>query len=341
MIHDPTGGARREVPFELRPFRPAPWLPGAHLQTLGGRVLRPSPDPGLRRERLETPDGDVLLLDVGPEPRVQAPVALVLHGLEGSTERNYARLTLDQLHRRGLRPVGLNFRSCGGEPNRLARAYHAGDTEDLAFVLGRLAERFPDRPVGVIGFSLGGNVLLKYLGERGDEARKTIAAAVAVSVPFDLAAGARALETGPMGRLYTLYFLRKLRRKVAAKAPLLTPPVDAQAARLARTLRAYDDALTAPLHGFRDATDYYRRSSSLPYLPSVRVPTLLLQARDDPFLPDALPLREAEANPFLVPGFTRGGGHLGFVEGPHPGAPSFWCEEEGTRFLSERVANTL
>lgn len=326
----------------LRPFRPAPWLPGPHLQTLGGRTLRPTPNPGLQRERLDTPDGDVLLLDMGPEPvqdrngdSARAPLALVLHGLEGSTDRNYARLAMAQLHRRGLRPIGLNFRSCGGEPNRKAHSYHAGETGDLDFVLRHLTARFPDRSLVAMGFSLGGNILLKYLGERGKAADEILQAAVAVSVPFDLTAGTEALETGSLGWAYTRYFLRKLHAKARAKTRLLEGHIDVDTALTTRTLREWDDLVTAPLHGFKDAADYYRHSSSLSYLPRIRVPTLLLQARDDPFLPDGLPHQEVKGNDWLVAGFTEKGGHVGFVEGTRPGATSFWAEEEGARFLAE------
>ncbi len=323
--------------FRVRPFQPAWWLPGAHLQTVVGRFLRPAPDPGLRRERLDTPDGDFLLLDVGPEPAPDAPTALVLHGLEGSSDRSYARVALAGLHRRGIRPVGLNFRSCGGEMNRTARAYHSGETDDLAFVVEHLLERFPGRPLGLVGFSLGGNILLKYLGEREAGVPSEVAAAASISVPFDLVEGSRALEFGAMGKVYTYYFLRQLRRKAASKAALLESLVDLEEVLAARTIRAYDEAHTARIHGFEHAMDYYRRCSSLAFLPGIRVPTLLLQSRDDPFLPDGLPRQEVEGNPSLIPGFTPVGGHVGFVEGEHPAAASFWAEEEATRFLAHEL----
>ncbi len=323
--------------FRVRPFEPAWWLPGPHLQTVLGKALRSRPDPGIRRVRLDTPDEDFLLLDLGPEPTPGAPLGLVLHGLEGSSERAYARQAMNALYRRGLQPVGMNFRSCGGEVNRTPRAYHSGETGDLAFVVEHLGERFPDRRLGIVGFSLGGNILLKYLGEREGELPRTLRAAATVSVPFDLVAGTQALERGPMGRIYTHYFIRQLRSKVRSKEELLAPLVDLERVLAARTLREYDDAHTAPLNGFRDAVDYYRRCSSLSFLPGVRIPTLLLQAEDDPFLPGGLPHREVEENPALIPGFSPYGGHVGFVEGSHPGAPSFWAEEEAARFLAHEL----
>jgi predicted alpha/beta-fold hydrolase len=335
------------------PFRPPWWLRAAHAQTIGGKFLRPDPGVILRRERIATPDGDFLDLDFAELPHgkprgepgttpgtkpgttpTPAPAVLVLHGLEGSTRRHYMLVVYRELLRHGLRPIGLNFRSCSGEPNRLPRFYHSGETGDLRFILQHLAERLPGGIRGAIGFSLGGNVLLKFLGEEGDAARRWLGAAVAISVPFDLAAGADTLERGPMARIYTEYFLRSLRGKVHAKAELLRPLVDLEAALRARTLRRFDDAMTAPLHGFTDAADYYHRSSSAHYLEGIRLPTLLLQAEDDPFLPtSALPRAAVAANPRLVPGFSRRGGHVGFITGA-PWAPRFHAEEEAARFLA-------
>lgn len=320
------------------PFRPAPWLRSAHAQTIGGKLLRPDVPVPLRRERWDTPDGDFLDLDFAspPAPAVApaAPVVLVLHGLEGSTRRRYMRLAYRELIARGLRPVGMNFRGCGGEPNRTPRFYHSGDTDDLRFVVGRLAERFPDVPLGAIGFSLGGNVLLKYLGEGGEAAGSRVNAAVAVSVPYDLAAGARALERGPMARVYTTYFVRNLRRKVRAKSARLREIIDVDTVLRARTLREFDDAATAPLHGFADSADYYQRSSSAQFLEHIRTPTLLIHAEDDPFLPPrAIPRAAIERNPALHAVLTPRGGHVGFIAGP-PWAPRFWAEAEAARFLA-------
>ncbi|HEX7242599.1 MAG TPA: hydrolase [Longimicrobiaceae bacterium] len=325
--------------FTPRPFRPAWWLRSPHAQTIGGRYLRRRGAVPFRRERVDTPDGDFLDLDFavpagGARLDASAPLAVVLHGLEGSARSGYVARTLAELASRGIRGVALNFRSCGGEPNRLARFYHSGETEDLAFVLGLLAERFPGVPLGAVGFSLGGNVLLKHLGERGEEAG--VRAAVAVSVPYDLAAGADSMERG-MGRLYTWSFLRSLRRKFEAKRPLVGDACDARRVLAARTFREFDDAATAPLHGFRGAAEYYARSSSAGFLDRVRVPTLLLHSRDDPFLPpEALPLAAVRANPFLTEAFTERGGHVGFVAGP-PWAPEFWAEAEAARFLAGRL----
>lgn len=324
--------------YEPKAFRAAWWLRGAHRQTIGGKFLRPRMSLPLERERLETPDGDFLDLDFTARPRADAPVVLVLHGLEGSARRRYVMLTYQELLARGLHAVGLNFRSCSGEPNRLARFYHSGETGDLDHVLGVLHDRFPGVPIGVIGYSLGGNVLLRYLGERGEAAGARVHAAVGVSVPFDLTAGGEALERGIMGKVYTEYFLRSLRLKVMAKEALLAGRCDVEAVRRARTLREFDDAITAPLHGFEDAADYYRRASSAAVLEAIRVPTLLLQSEDDPFLPARhLPRDAVRRNPALVAAFTRRGGHVGFVGGALPWRPRFWAEAEAARFLQFRL----
>lgn len=340
-----TTPAGTEITFRVRPYRAPRWLRGPHIQTIGGKFLRPDPGIPLHRERLELPDGDFLDLDFAPAGSVahdpEAPVVLVLHGLEGSARRRYMLLTYRELLARGLRPVGLNFRACSGEPNRLPRLYHSGDTDDLRFVVEHLADRFNGAPLGAIGFSLGGNVLLKYLGEEGDDAGRRLRAAVAISVPFDLTAGAATLERGLMGRIYTEYFLRNLRKKVRAKARLLEGLIDVQATLRARTLRAFDDVATAPLHGFADSADYYRRSSSAPYLERIRIATLLLQAEDDPFQPpEAIPRDAIARNPHIVAGFTERGGHVGFItwsDDPGKRGLRFWAEEEAARFLAAHL----
>ncbi|MET0395566.1 MAG: hydrolase [Longimicrobiaceae bacterium] len=326
-------------PFTPRPFRPAPGLRNPHAQTIGGRWLRPRDPLPLRRERVDTPDGDFLDLDFAEAPGVSweapaAAVVVILHGLEGCSQSGYVLQTMRELAARGVRAAALNFRTCGGEPNRLARFYHSGETGDLGFVLRLLAGRWPDAPLGAVGFSLGGNVLLKYLGECGEGALPR--AAVAVSVPFDLAAGAASMERG-MGRVYTARFLRTLRGKYRSKRPLIGDALDGRRVLSARTFREFDDAATAPLHGFRDADHYYAASSSARYLAGIRVPTLLLHSADDPFLPaDAVPRAAARANPHITAAFTEHGGHVGFVAGT-PWAPEFWAEAEAARFLGEQL----
>jgi uncharacterized protein len=341
MEHDDVDDIpRTSVDAAPLPFRAAWWLRSPHAQTVGGKLLRPRVDVPLRRERIDTPDGDFLDLDFTAEVagNEERPLVVVLHGLEGSARRRYMVLTYWWLRRRGMDAVGLNFRGCSGEPNRAVRFYHSGETGDLRHVLGILRRRWPARPLGAVGYSLGGNVLLKFLAEEGPAS--PLRAAVAVSVPFDLAAGARAIGRGAMGRVYTAYFLRGLRRKMREKAELLRGVIDLDAALRARTLWAFDDAATAPISGFADALDYYQRCSSGPRLPEIRTRTLLLQARDDPFQPpDRLPEDAARQNPAITACFTRRGGHVGFVAGS-PWAPRFWVEEEIARFLGGEMAGS-
>lgn len=300
-----------------------------------GKFLRPRPRVPLTVEWWDTPDGDRLEVALGPDPGGHAPVVLVLHGLEGNLHRSYVRLTLDALRRQGALPVALNFRGCGGVPNLRPRFYHSGETSDPALVLRGLAERFPGRPLGAIGFSLGGNMLLRWLGEEGEAASGVLSGAAAISVPYDLAGGTGVLESGVMGRVYTFYFLRSLRRKVLAKRPLLEQVLDLPGVLAAPTLRRFDDLATAPLHGFSNAADYYERCRVEPVLGHIRVPTLLVQSRDDPFLPPgAIPEEAVAGNPWLVPAFSPAGGHVGFVAGP-PWRPRFWAEEEASRWLVE------
>ncbi len=324
--------------FHLRPFRPAAWAPGPHLQTLLARSLRSSKGPDYTRERVETPDGDFLDLDWAPEPAPGAPICLILHGLEGSAARTYVRNLCRELGRRRVHPVAMNFRGCSGEPNRTNRLYHSGATEDPVHVLELLRARHPDRPIGAMGFSLGGNVLLKLMGERGDGGRGLLDVAAVMSVPYDLSAGADILETGRMGRLYSQYFLRSLREKVRLKEGDLAPVLDIEAIRRAQTIRAFDERATSPLHGFEGAEAYYRESSSVRFLDTIRVPTLLLHSMDDPFLPaDRVPLEAMEQNPWLVPAVTKRGGHVGFLQGS-PTDPRFWADEEAARFLGSGLA---
>lgn len=319
-------------------FRAAAWLPGPHAQTIAGRLLRRPRAPSFVRERLETPDGDFVDLDFAgalPAAAPDAPLVLLLHGLEGSARRGYAINVYHALAAHGVAAVGLNFRSCSGEPNRTARFYHSGDTEDIRFVVRTLRARFPDAPLGAIGFSLGGNALLKYLAEEGEAA--AIACAVGVSVPYDLAAGADALDATRMGRFYAGIFLKSLVAKAEAKAPLLAGSCDLERIRVARSFRAFDDAATAPLHGFADAAEYYGRSSSAAHLHRIRVPALLLHAADDPFLPAAAFPHDAVAgNPCLSAIVTPRGGHVGFIGG-WPWRPVFWAEQTAARWLARRL----
>ncbi len=324
-------------------FRPAWWLPGPHLPTLWGKFFRKPGDLPLRRERWDTPDDDFLdlvRLDA-PVGDSDAPRLLLFHGLEGGMRSHYAWGLFDQAARRGWAMDLLIFRSCGDELNRQARLYHSGETEDAAFVLERLHRESPARPLLATGVSLGGNVLLKLLGEHAAELPAPLIAAATVSVPYDLGRGSRHISRG-FARVYERHFLRSLRGKALAKYALHPGIFDPAQLSAADTLWAFDDAVTAPVHGFAGADDYYTRSSSLHYLEQIRTPTLLLSATDDPFLPPVV-LDEVRAmaagNPALHLDFVPRGGHVGFVGGA-PWRPTYYAEDRVTGFLAEQLARS-
>ena len=313
-------------------YRPPWWYRGRHLQTLWGPVLRRFTRPPLRRERLHTPDGDFLDLDWLAGSRTGAPLVLILHGLEGSSRSHYVSGLLREAAALGLRGVVLNFRSCSGELNRAPRFYHSGETSDLDWVVARLLDREPTLRLGLIGVSLGGNVALKWLGERGAEAPHPVVGAVAISTPFDLAACAQVLDRGLARSLYTAEFLRTLRVKVKAKAHLFDGRLDVQAASRARTFAEYDHVVTAPLYGFADERDYWMRSSSGRYLAGIRRPCLLINAVNDPFVPpSSLPAEAVAGSRWLEALFPREGGHAGFLEGPL--GRRAWSERHAVAFL--------
>lgn len=318
-------------------YRAAWWLPGPHLQTLWGRFFRPLSVPHLTRERIETADADFLDL-YHVRGSADRPRLLLLHGLEGGLRSHYARGILAAAAARGWSASLLLFRSCGPEPNRQARFYHSGDTDDVQLVLSRLVAADRRTPIVLAGVSLGGNVLLRLLAEEGARGRETIAGAAAISVPFDLARSARHISRG-FSRVYERHFVRSLKRKALAKRARhgVLPP--ASQIQRVRTLYEFDDLVTAPLHGFADAEDYYARASSLPVLERISVPTLLLSAEDDPFLPpDVLEQvrRAAQRNPALELSFVRRGGHVGFVTG-RPWRQTYWAETRALGFLEERA----
>ena len=316
-----------------RPFRPAWWCADPHAQTIWAAFLRPVPRVAARRERWDTPDGDFLDLDRLDGPP-GSPLLLILHGLEGSSRSKPVLGLLGRARRLRWRAAAMNFRSCSGEPNRLPRSYHGGETSDLAWVANRLAQEEPVAPILCVGFSLGGNVLLKYLGEQGAGAPPQLRAAAALSAPFDLAASARSLTRGSSA-VYGRRLTASLRRKALEKLRRYPGLVDRQAVLAARTLEQFDNAVTAPAHGFPDAEAYWAASSSLSFLARIRRPTLLINARDDPFFPGRLlPVREISANPHLRALFPDHGGHMGFLSGVIPGLPSAWAETQALAFLS-------
>ena len=324
-------------------YTPAWWVPGAHLQTLWGKLVRRPPAVPTRAERWSTPDGDTLeirRLDARGNAPPGTPRLLILHGLEGTIRSHYVHGLLDQARRRGWAADVLIFRGCNGELPQAPRFYHSGETTDLDFVIDRLVREHPGQPLLLAGVSLGGNVLLKWLGERGEAVPTQLRAAVAVSVPFDLERGSRQIERG-FARLYTFHFLRTLRRKALAKLAR-EPGLFAEAPlRAARTLTDFDEAVTAPLHGFASAHDYYTQSSAQHFLGAIRCRTLLIRAFDDPFLPrevlDDVAL-VAAFNSLITVEFHRRGGHVGFVSGVIPWRALYYAESRALEYLAEHAS---
>jgi len=288
----------------LSPYQAPWWLPGGHLQTLAG-ALGPAPRIDWRRERWDTPDGDFIDLDWAQNG--SGPLLALFHGLEGSSSSPYARKVAAQALARGWRCVVPHFRGCSGAINRLPRAYHSGDSAELDWILRRL------RPDFAAGVSLGGNALLKWLGEQGEDAARLVRRAAAVSAPIDLAASGHALGSGFNRAIYARHFLVTLRAKADVKIRQHDLRLNAERVSRSRTLHEFDDLVTAPLHGFRDADDYWARASSGPWLERIRVPTLVLNALNDPFLPHAaLAAAARRAAPDVVLEFPASGGHAGF-----------------------------
>lgn len=312
-------------------FRPARWLGNPHLQTVWASRLRRAPCPRLRRERLELEDGDFIDLDWtgGAE---HGPIVIVLHGLEGSSDSGYARGLLNAAVGRGWRGVVMHFRGCSGEPNRLRRGYCAGTTDDPARVVETLRERFPDSPLVAVGYSLGGNALLKWLAETG--AGNPLTAAVAISIPFQLGSAAERLARG-FSRLYQHHLLRCLKlgytRKFRGRrdAPY---PLERLAA--LRDFRTFDHFVTAPLNGYGGVDQYYAEASSRSHLADIAVPTLILHARDDPFMtPDVVPTA-AELSPCVTLEVSSRGGHVGFVSGSVL-RPEYWLEQRIPAYIED------
>ena len=309
------------------------WLPGGHAQTIYARMLARSYFVSYRRERWETPDQDFIDLDWVDHPN-SGKLMVLFHGLEGYSQSHYARSLMAMAAESGWRGVVPHFRGCSGEANRLLRSYHSGDSDEIDWILRRIKTKNPQSKIYVVGISIGGNMLLKWLGEHGRAASRTVEKAVAVSTPLDLVAAAGELDFGIKRILYASYFLRTLRPRALAKIVVHNLAIDPRAIRASVTFRQFDDLFTAPVHGFRNAADYWRRCSSKPWLPTIAVPTLVLNAQNDPFLPaSALPTNN-EVSSSVILEFPRSGGHVGFVTGKFPGHLD-WLPERILRFFDE------
>jgi predicted alpha/beta-fold hydrolase len=346
------------------------WLPGGHLQTIHASLFARHHRIAFVRDRVDTPDKDFVDFDwagpglfphkppAGPQAESAplqagtsaaarwialgdwqalpqepgAPALILFHGLEGSSGSNYAQSVAAHFRSRGWVVVVAHFRGCSGTPNRLARAYHSGDSTDVAFMLDTVRRRLPRARWHAVGVSLGGNALLKFLGEQAHEAG-WLTACAGVSVPLDLVAGGAALGWGFVERqIYTRYFLHTMRRKVLEKAERYPGVIDVMRITHARDLHDFDDTYTAPMHGFRNALDYWARASSKPWLASVHVPTLVLNARNDPFLPASALPTPAQVSERVLLHQPEQGGHAGFVAGRFPGNLN-WLPERLGRFF--------
>jgi len=324
-------------------FTPARWLKNRHAQTIYPALpwsWRSSP--ALRRQELELPDGDITAVDwlvEGDDLVGTSPLLVILHGLEGSAESSYARMLMEAALNLGWRSCVLHFRDCGDYRNRLPRRYHAGETNDLRHFLETL-HKYPESaenagPVIAVGYSLGGNVLLKYLGESMDET--PLRAATAVCVPLNLHKCAEALKQG-FSKLYQRYLLKRMKESVERKFDRHTAAFDWNKAMSARTFAEFDDWVTAPLHGFEGMQDYYDRCSSVNFLASIERPTLVINALDDPFMtPEVIPSEDMLSTHVTLE-VAAAGGHVGFIDGGTPWNPTFYLPDRILGFLQPQAA---
>lgn len=309
-------------------FKPAWWMTNAHAQTILPRFFRPNLQLNYDIELLPTPDHDELELAwTKPQPKNNdKPLAIVLHGLEGNIDSFYAKGMMKALQLAGFDVVLMHFRNCGQKANKLARAYHSGETSDLDFVLCEIKSRFPNKPLMAVGFSLGGNVLTKYLGECKEHSK--LDAAAVVSAPFALASSCKVIQTSCF-KLYQKYLLDRLKKSTSRKLDHIRENLNltAQQVNAIRDLWEFDNKITAPLHGFIDAADYYLKSSGKPYLKRIKTPTLVIHAQDDPMLSkEAIPTVQ-DVSRFVKLAVSKQGGHVGFIGGTNPLKPTFWLEQ--------------
>lgn len=314
--------------FEYRP----PFLMGnGHIQTIFPVLCRHVNGVRYTRERIITFDNDFLDLDwsrIGSRR-----LAVISHGLEGNTTRNYVRAMVKALNRGGWDALAWNYRSCSGQPNRKLRSYHNGATDDLAWVIDHAKQAAPYREIALVGFSLGGNLTLVHLGR--DRVDPMVSSAVVFSVPCDLAASARLLAK-PANRLYMKRFLVLLHEKIRAKMAIMPGELDDTGYERIKDFKGFDDRYTAPIHGFRNAEDYWEKCSSRQFIPEIKIPCLIVNAMNDPFLPQAcFPVSEAGFNSNVRLEMPRSGGHVGFVTFNPSG--EYWSESRTVAFLNNRI----
>jgi predicted alpha/beta-fold hydrolase len=312
------------------PFKPAWWLKSPHLQTIWPSLFRPRIKLDIEVERIELNDGD--FIDLSWHQACRGPLVMLIHGLEGTHDSHYVSPILQRLHQAGFSTLFMHLRGCGAEPNRLLRSYHSGASEDLHEILQILQARkqFPD---AIIGISLGGNLLLKYLSERGSNS--SLRAAIAVSVPFNLAHAAARLEQG-FSKIYGRYLLDKLKKSYQNKYQkrAFTEAVDLSTI---RTIYQFDDKITSKVNGFKDAEDYYRKCSSGTKLKNIHTPTLIIHAEDDPFMyPANIPTHD-QLGPGVHLELCKHGGHVGFIQGNLPFRAEYWLDRRITEYLKQQL----
>jgi hypothetical protein len=320
-----------------KPYVAPTWLPGGNAQTIYPFLLNSLSLVSYRRERWELDDGDFIDID-WLDNSIGSPLVVLFHGLEGGSRSHYSRSIMGTLRDLGWRGVVVHFRGCSGSPNRLPRAYHAGDSEEIDWILRRISEQnespSPTPPLYAVGISLGGNALLKWLGEQGEQACHVLDGVVTVSVPLDLVASGQALDSG-FNLFYVRHFLGTLKQKAFEKLDRFPGLFDASAVSACTTLYQFDNLITAPLHGFRNTDEYWNLSSSKSWLKHVQVPTLVINARNDPFLPaPVLPIPDNVSFAVTLE-FPEQGGHVGFLNSPFPGKLT-WLPERIIEFLKNQ-----
>ena len=316
----------------MKPYHAPAWLPGGHAQTIWPLLIKPQALK-LCRERWETPDGDFIDVDHLDGPP-DSPLLVLFHGLEGSANSHYARSTAQACRKAGWRLALPHFRGCSGELNRKPRSYHSGDSEEIDWILRRLQAANRGRTIHAAGVSLGGNALLKWAGERGPAAAEVVTGVAAICAPLDLAACGHHLARG-FNRVYTRHFLNTMRVISAARLQQFPGLFDEARMRAAINLYQFDDAVTAPVHGFAGADDYWARSSAKPWLKSIAIPSLAVNAKNDPFLPASYLPKASEASAFVRLEHPAAGGHVGFVSGTFPGNLDWLPQRLLHFFLSE------
>ena len=314
------------------PYAAPLWLPGGDLQTIYTSVFIASPAVDYRRERLELDDGDFLDFD-WVDGAENSPLVILFHGLEGNSSSFYARDLMDAVKQRGWNGVVAHFRGCSGEDNRLPRVYFAGDSKEIELILRHVKAQHPAQPLYAVGVSLGGNALLKWLGEKGDAAAELVTRAAAVSAPLDLTATGNALDFGFNRYVYTSRFLVTLKAKALRKAEKFPGLLDTDAISAATTFREFDTLVTARLQGYKDAADYWEKVSSKPWLKFIKIPTLVLNAKNDPFLPASALPTTSEVSDTVTLEQPDSGGHVAFPEGPFPGNAG-WLPQHLITFLT-------